>query len=127
MAVPVLAPRQYCKHRAWHDTLQISPLDVGEIALAVACGGLSSICLGEGLGLDHGVSEDFIFEPRGSMSTRSRFGLGLSELRASTAGGIPNEWGDRSFKRGFRSVRRGPRCVQSLRWPYHKAAVVPDL
>ena len=81
----VLATRQCCKHRAWHGKLQFSPLDVGEIALAVACG-LSSICLGEGRGLDHGVSEDFIFEPRGSMSTRFRFGMALSEFRASPVG-----------------------------------------
>ena len=36
VAGPVLAPRQYRKHRTWHGTLQISPLDVGGIALAEA-------------------------------------------------------------------------------------------
>ena len=64
VAGPVLAPRQYRKHRTWHGTLHISPLDVGENALAEAHRVLNSICLGHGLGLFHNVSEDFIFELR---------------------------------------------------------------
>ena len=64
VASPVLAPRQYRKHRTGHGTLQISPLDVEEIALAEAHRVLNPISLVHGLGLFRNVSEDFIFELR---------------------------------------------------------------